>query len=189
MDTEELKRRASGMGTTIPHLAALAFALLITAAVIVFRERLAGLAAYGYVGIFLVSLLGNATVILPAPSILAVLAGGGIFNPIVVGLTAGVGEALGELTGYLAGYGGRAVIENRDLYNRLEGWMRRNGAVTILLLSVLPNPFFDLAGIAAGVLRFPLWHFLLICWAGKTIKSLAIALMGAQSIRLLERFL
>jgi len=177
------------MGARISRPAALAFAVLITATIVVFRERLAGLAAYGYAGIFLVSLLGNATVILPAPSILAVFAGGGVFNPIAVGLIAGVGEALGELTGYLAGYGGRTVIEDRDLYDRLEGWMRRNGMATIFLLSAIPNPFFDLAGIAAGALRFPLWRFLLICWAGKTIKSLAIALMGAQAIRLLERFL
>jgi membrane protein YqaA with SNARE-associated domain len=188
MDEAELKREPPQMGATISRLAALAFAVLITAAIIIFRERLAGLGTYGYAGVFLVSLLGNATVILPAPSILAVFAGGGVFNPLVVGLTAGVGEALGELTGYMAGYGGQAVIENRDLYGRLEGWMRRNGAVTILLLSTIPNPFFDLAGIAAGALRFPLWRFLLICWLGKTIKSLAIALLGAQSIRLLERF-
>jgi membrane protein YqaA with SNARE-associated domain len=177
------------MGTMISHLAALASAVLITGAVLLFRERLAGLAACGYAGIFLISLLGNATLILPAPSILAVFAGGGVFNPIAVGLAAGVGEALGELTGYLAGYGGRAVIEKRALYDRLEGWTRRNGAVTIILLSAIPNPFFDLAGIAAGALRFPLPRFLLFCWAGKTLKSLAIAVMGAQSIRLLGRFL
>ena len=164
------------------------FAVAITLAIFLFRDRLAHFAAYGYPGVFLVSLLGNATVILPAPSLAAVFAMGAVLNPVLVGLVAGVGEALGELTGYMAGYGGRAVIEDRQMYERLEGWMRRNGAATIFVLSVVPNPVFDLAGIAAGVLRFPLWRFLLSCWAGKTIKTTAFALAGYHSISLLERF-
>jgi len=38
---------------------------------------------------------------------------------------------------------------------------------------------FDLAGIAAGALRFPLWKFILLCWLGRTILYIFIALSGA----------
>ena len=76
-----------------------------------FGDQLVDLRGYGYLGVFLISLLGNATVILPVPSLAVVFAGGGVLNPLLVGLVAGVGEPLGELTGYLAGYGGSAVID------------------------------------------------------------------------------
>jgi membrane protein DedA with SNARE-associated domain len=47
---------------------------------------------------------------------------------------------------------------------------------------------FDLAGIAAGVLHYPVWRFLLICFIGKSIKGLALALAGAQWLELFDRF-
>jgi len=109
--------------------------------------------------------------------------------PLLVGLAAGVGEALGELTGYAAGFGGRAVIEDQRAYDRLADWMQRRGGITVFVLSVFPNPFFDLAGIAAGTLRYPLWRFLLVCWLGKTIKTIVVAWAGSQSITLVEQFL
>jgi len=161
-------------------------AVAITLAIVLFRDELARFEHYGYPGVFLISLLGNATVILPAPSLAVVFGMGGVLNPFLVGLVAGVGEALGELTGYLAGYGGQAVVEDWQMSDRLERWMRRNGSATIFVLSAIPNPFFDLAGIAAGALRFPLERFLLSCWVGKTIKTTFFAFVGAQFINTLE---
>lgn len=169
------------------RLGAVVSAVVISLAIATFHDELARFERYGYPGVFLISLLGNATVIFPAPSLAVVFSMGGVLNPLLVGLVAGVGEALGELTGYLAGYGGRAVIENRETYERLERWMQRNGAATILVLSAIPNPIFDLAGIAAGALRFPLARFLLSCWLGKTIKTVTFALIGAQFMDVLER--
>ena len=162
-------------------------AIAITLAIVLFRDELARFERYGYPGVFLISLLGNATVVFPAPSLAVVFGMGGVLNPLLVGLVAGVGESLGELTGYLAGYGGQAVIEDWQMYDRLEGWMQRNGSATIFVLSAIPNPIFDLAGIAAGALRFPLARFLLSCWVGKTIKTVAFAFIGAQFIDVLEK--
>jgi len=183
----ETKATPSKLG--LRPLIAVVLAVVITLVIVAFRDDLARFENYGYAGVFLISLLGNATVILPAPSLAVVFSMGGVLNPLFVGLVAGVGEALGELTGYMAGYGGRAVIEDWQMYHRLERWMQRHGSATIFVLSAIPNPIFDLAGIAAGVLRFPLQWFLLSCWAGKTIKTIAFAFMGAQFIDILERFL
>ena len=171
---------------TFRRILALAVSVAATAVVLLYRDRLAQAGAYGYLGVFVVSLVGNATVIFPVPSLVAVFAGGTALNPLLVGLVAGVAEPLGELTGYLAGYGGSPVIENREMYGRLVGWMRRHGYLTIFVLSAIPNPLFDLAGIAAGALRFPIWRFLLACWMGKTIKATLIAYAGAQSWQLLQ---
>ena len=163
--------------------------LAISVAIFAFRGQFAELAAVGYPGIFLVSFLGNATIVLPAPSLALVFAMGSAFSPLLVGLFAGAGEALGELTGYALGYGGQAVIEDDAAYGRLVAWMQRRGGITVFVLSVIPNPFFDLAGIAAGSLRYPVWRFLLFCWLGKTIKTTLVAWAGSKSIGLVEQFL
>ncbi len=171
------------------RLAALAFSLLITALIVLFRNQLRALAHYGYLGIFLISALGNATVVFPVPSLAVVFAGGGVLNPILVGLVAGLGEPLGELTGYLAGYGGGAVVENGLRFAAIRSWMERRGFLTLFVLSAIPNPLFDLAGIAAGILRYPIGKFLLACWLGKTAKALIIAALGSVSLNLLAPWL
>lgn len=161
----------------------------LSAGIFALRDRFAEMAAVGYPGIFLVSLLGNATIIFPAPSLALVFAMGSALPPLFVGLAAGAGEALGELSGYAAGFGGRAVIENQKTFLRLEAWMKRAGAITIFVLSAIPNPFVDLAGMAAGALRYPVWRFLLACWLGKTLKTTLVAWAGAQSFTLIKPLL
>ena len=152
-----------------------------------YPDRIAQLQGYGYLGAFLISLTLNATVVLPAGNILilAVL-GAALPSAILVGLAGGAGAAIGEITGYMAGYSGRTVVKQKT-YARLESWVKRWGAMTIFLLSVFPFVF-DLAGIAAGVLRFPFWKFLLACWLGRTILYIVIALAGAQGWDIVMRF-
>lgn len=162
-----------------PRVLALLAALAISITIFALRDRIEQIGAYGYPGVFLISLLGSATIVLPAPSLAVVFALGSSLDPILVGLAAGVGEALGELTGYLAGFSGSAVIEDRDRYAQLERLERRYGVWVVFVLSVIPNPVFDLAGIAAGMLKFPLLRFLVACWLGKTIKTTLVALAGA----------
>lgn len=137
---------------------------------------------YGYFGIFLTSLIGNASIALPIPSLFFTFVGGGTFNWVIVGLVSGIGEALGESTGYLAGYGGSAIIENQKLYKRMHYWMEKHGMLTLFTLAVIPNPLFDIAGIAAGASRYGYHKFLFSCWMGKTIKTLIFALAGAYSV-------
>jgi len=161
----------------------------LSVAIFALRKQFAEMAAIGYPGIFFVSLLGNATIVLPAPSLALVFAMGSALPPLFVGLAAGAGEALGELTGYAAGFGGRAVTGDRKTLQRLEAWMERAGGLTIFVLSMVPNPFFDLAGIAAGVLHYPVGRFLLACWLGKTVKTTLVAWAGAQSLTLIKPLL
>jgi membrane protein YqaA with SNARE-associated domain len=189
LPTAEKPEASSFWAGRLFRILVLALVGAISAAIFAFRDQFAQLAAIGYPGIFLVSLLSSATIILPAPSLALVFAMGAALNPVFVGLAAGAGEALGELTGYAAGYGGRAVVESQRAYDVLEEWMRKRGGITIFLLSVIPNPIFDVAGIVAGTLGYPVWRFLLFTWLGKTIKTTAVAFAGAQSITLIEQWL
>ncbi len=170
------------------HQLALArvFAILVVVVISIFiygmREKANELAAYGYPGIFLIALLSNATVMIPAPGIAIVFTMGAVFNPWWVALAAGAGGALGEFSGYLAGFGGQVFIERSPIYQRFTKWMHKYGPLTVFILAALPNPFFDIAGLAAGALKMPWHHFLFWCWLGVTVKMLVFAWGGAYSI-------
>lgn len=168
-------------------LRALAFLFVIALSVLIvlYGNRLVGLGAYGYPGLFLVNLLASATLILPAPGLALALAAGATLNPYLVGLAVGTGSALGELTGYIAGASGRGMVESDPNYPRVSGWMAKKGLWVIFALSIVPNPMFDVAGIAAGTMRIPVWKFLAVTWVGKVIKSTLVALAGAGAMQAL----
>ena len=164
-------------------LLALLLVIAITVGIFYFYKHYPGrveqLKAYGYLAPFLISLTFNATVILPAGNIFIISAfGAALPSATVVGLAGGAGAAIGEITGYMAGYSGRGIAQRSKMYSRVEGWVRRWGAMTIFVMALVPF-IFDLAGIAAGVLRFPFWKFFLLCWLGRTILYIVIALLGA----------
>ena len=143
--------------------------------------RIAELAVYGYLGAFLASLIFNATVILPVGNVLAISTLGAILpSATMVGLAGGAGAAIGEVTGYMAGYSGHGIAQKSQLYRRVEGWVSRWGSVTIFIFALVPF-IFDLAAIAAGVLRFPFWKFFILCWLGRTIAYIVVAFIGAWS--------
>lgn len=167
---------------TLARLMALFVVVALSVFIFSVRDRASELAIYGYPGIFLISFMAYATVLLPAPGVALVFTMGSVFNPIGVALAAGTGAALGELSGYLAGFSGQAVVERVEIYDRLTGWMQRNGSLTVLALAAIPNPFFDLAGVAAGSLKMPILRFLLWCWIGELIKMSIFAFAGAKSI-------
>ncbi len=144
------------------------------------RNRVQELEALGYPGVFLISLLSNATLILPVPGVLFTSAMGAVFNPYLVALAAGTGATLGEITGYMAGFSGQGVIENRKWYDKVTQWMKKFGGITVLVLAFVPNPVFDIAGMVAGALRMPIWKYLIFSWIGKVGKMLLFALGGAQ---------
>jgi membrane protein YqaA with SNARE-associated domain len=176
------ERRQRRRANVPARIAAVILSVGITVGIILLRDRLTDLSLYGYPGIFLINLIGNATIILPAPAFAAVFAAGGALNPVLLGVFAGLGSALGEMTGYLAGVGGRSVIENRGLYDRLEAWMRKAGVFAIFVMAAIPNPVFDVGGMVAGALRMPVPRFLIACWAGKTVRMILVALVGQMLI-------
>ncbi len=187
IETPIQENKKSGIGVSILRIIALILVIGITVYIYSIRDRVEDFAAYGYPGIFIIALMANATVFLPAPGVAVVFAMGSIFNPLGVALAAGTGGAIGELSGYLAGFSGQAIVERTQTYEKIYPWINRYGGWTILVLSAIPNPFFDIAGIAAGIARMPFWKFLLFCLAGQVIKMAIFAYAGAYSIDWLEK--
>ena len=174
--------------TNVLRILALFAVVGVTLYIYSIRDRVEQFAGFGYPGIFLIALLANATILLPAPGVAVIYAMGAIFNPFGVGLAAGLGGTIGELSGYLAGFSGQAVVERMDIYNRIKPWVDKYGGWAILVLSAIPNPFFDVAGIAAGIAKMPLGSFILFSGVGQLIKMTVFALAGHYSISLISTF-
>lgn len=187
-DSAGVRERGRVRKVVIPLLTLLLVVVITLGLFFFYRQypgRFEELKSYGYLGAFLISLIGNATVLLPG-IVLPILSGlgivlfpvAGLVGPIMVGLAGGAGAAIGEIVGYMAGYSGRGIVENNKLYGKLVDWVRRWGTVAIFIFTLVPL-FFDLVGLAAGVLRFPLWKFILVCWLGRTILYIVFVVLAA----------
>ena len=168
----------------VARIALLLAIIVLTVYLISVRNQIRNLEGYGYPGIFLLSILANATVIVPLPGVIITSAMGAVFNPFWVAVAAGSGAAIGELSGYLAGYSGHNVIQRVSQYEKIVNWMNKYGYLTIFILAFFPNPAFDMAGIAAGGLKLPVARFLFWCMLGKICKMLVFAYGGAQIMNL-----
>jgi membrane protein YqaA with SNARE-associated domain len=170
--------------------------ILVTVALVVlvvcFWDQLSAFQNYGYLGAFLISVFGGATIIIPIPMTPVVFALGAIMKPdfapymgpVFVGLAAGLGETVGGLSIYMTGYGGGTALQDmkegkvKSAYLRMVSWVERRGSLALFILSAVVNPFFYPAALAAGALRFGIWRFTFICLIGKTIKGITVAAAG-----------
>jgi len=138
-DVEQSGARKEKLRVIFTRFGGVIFALAITVGIWAFHDQLQAVEKYGYLGIFLISIIGNATIVLPVPTFVVAFAGGAAFeSTIAVAIIAAAGATLGEMTGYLAGTSGKAIVENRDMYERFNAWMQRYGLVRCL--SWPPSP-------------------------------------------------
>ncbi len=156
----------------------LAAAVAIAALAIFAFSRIGSLQGLGYPGIFLISLISSATVFLPLPGFAVVFAMGAYLNPVLVGIAAGVGSGIGEITGYLAGYAGHDAVGRTRAYKSHKRQIEKYGAPAIFALAFLPNPVFDLAGVASGAVKMKWWKFLAATILGKTLRYILVAYAG-----------
>lgn len=171
---------------TIPTKGSLAKAILLISSIVIVAiglslllrcffsaDDLKQFAEYGYLGVFLVTLVSSLSIFLPLPGTVVVLAAADIWNPVLVALIAAIGGTLGEISAYLMGYGGRAFFdeEENEKYQEAERWMEHRGGFAIFLFAIIPFLIFDFIGIAAGVLRYPVKKFLFFTFLGRLPRS------------------
>jgi len=161
-----------------------------------FSANIESLKSYGYAGLFLINVIGAASILLPSPAAASVFGGGALLQDFLgvpafiwVGLVAGLGEAIGEFSGYAAGYGGRLIIQERPAYARIHDWMQKRGFITMFLMSTIPNPVFDIAGLAAGAVQMPVRSFFVAVLSGKIIKNTWIAAAGVLGVGVITQLI
>jgi uncharacterized membrane protein YdjX (TVP38/TMEM64 family) len=154
----------------------------------VFSLSLQSYAPMAYLVVFAVSLLSSSTIFIPTPGTAIVLAAATVWDPVLVGLAAGTGDAIGELTAYWVGYAGEKIMvdEHMPAYRKAARWMDRYGAWAIFGVALVPVVLFDLVGLAAGALKIKWWKFLLATWCGKVPRAIVLCSIGHQLPLLLQ---
>jgi membrane protein DedA with SNARE-associated domain len=155
----------------------------------------------GYIGIFLTNFLPHVTLFFPLPGFAAtghamILWGSDELNPVAVVVIATIAMTAAEFTSYWAGAAGRAIIERRrkaKTGGRLQRWMstaagwtdslmKRAGYPTLFLLSALPNPVFEFAGITAGATRMNFLGFNIAVGLGHLVRVTLLVILGREFI-------
>jgi membrane protein YqaA with SNARE-associated domain len=146
--------------------------------------------SYGYLGVFLISLLGSSSVIIPIPYTVIIFSLGmqrNIFNPFYLAISGGAGSAIGEFVGYFLGYFGRTVISEKQQkkMNYILRLFRRYGAISIFLFALTPLPD-DLLFIPLGIMRYSFLKAFVPCIMGKMLMCFLVAYGGYFSITAIE---
>jgi len=142
---------------------------------------------YGYVGIFLITLIDSATVLFPfpIPSAIFVFSAGAILNPLSIGLFAGLGAAIGEFVGYGLGAGSRRIIK-RKWKNQIDNveklFAKYGGFFVIFIFAATPLPD-DIVGIVSGILKYPVKKYFLAVLLGKIVLNVVLAYAGFYGIK------
>lgn len=158
--------------------------IAISVAMFVFRHEIKALEGWGYVGLFLVALLASAAMFAPVPGLLVLAASAKVMDPLASAMVFAVGASLGELSGYLVGMTGRGVVNKSKWHIRMEYYMNKYGGLTIAVLGFIPNFLIDIAGMVAGALKMPWYHFLFWVFVGKVPKCLLITFGAAWFLKL-----
>ena len=140
----------------------------------------------GYLGVFGFSVLTNAILFLPSGRGAVMVAGAMVLNPLAVAVLTGIGGAIGELTGYALGRSTRKVVKKGKMPAWLNRIAERHMAISILAISIIPNPFVDATGIVAGRVGYPVGRFLAYSMAGKVVQSIVFVYLALWNLSLLS---
>ncbi len=140
-----------------------------------------------YVGVFIISIFGNFTVIFPVPYLFIILLialqpGFTLLDALLLGIVAGAGAAIGETVAWLLGRSQSGSLEESPTGQKIlkiRGQIERGyGGLLIFIYAATPLPD-DILLIALGATKYPLWKALVFCFFGKVALALLITL-GAQ---------
>lgn len=105
--------------TWVGSAVAVCLVAAVTVIVLVFRDEIAGYAAFGYPALFAICALLNCGVFGLSPSGLVAVEMSFVFDPVAAAVVAGCGAGFGELVSYFAGKASDGLVPSRRL-QRLE---------------------------------------------------------------------
>ena len=171
---------------------------------------------YSYLGLFFMGLVTGFSLPMPVPYMIVAFTLGGVLNPALVGASCGLGLGIGGTLLHLTGRGGRKFFPMSSVFGLVNSssgeevppfitrffqrariphviaLAQRRGALVVFLMSVAINPFFAPMAIGMGTLhsrRIRLWKFFIACWAGQTVKCMAIAYAGYLGLGTILRWM
>ena len=148
------------------------------------------LQAYGYLGAFLISVLGSLIPFLPVPYLVPIVLMAKTLDPLLLGVIAGVGGAVGKLTSYGLGRFGRKFLgeERKRKMNVLGKAIGKYGTFAVFLFALTPLPD-DVVYIPVGLTGLNMAKFMLANMLGKIVLSWIVAYTGRLYFDLAGLFL
>ncbi len=136
---------------------------------------------YSYLGVFVLSFIGTASIIIPVPYTLIIftLSLTGQWNSTLLIMAGGLGSALGESTGYALGYFGRRIVseERQRKMTYLVRVFDRYGPVAIFVFALTPLPD-DLLFIPLGMLKYKFYKAFIPSLIGKFLMIFILVNSG-----------
>jgi len=145
---------------------------------------------FGYLGVFIVSLIGATSIFIPIPYTLIIYLLGGFLDPLLIAVAGGFGSAIGEFSGYILGYYGRNLV-SKERQRKMDFMIKifnRYGPIVIFIFALTPLPD-DLLFIPFGILRYPFMKIFIPALTGKFVMNLILAYSGKFSIGLIKDLL
>ncbi len=125
-----------------------------------------------YIGVFVISIFGNFTVIFPVPYTIALIVISVIVpnvNPLMLGLVAGAGACIGETSAWLIGRGSKELLKDSENMNRMKAYVDKGWApLLIFIFAATPLPD-DAFLIVLGIAQYSIWKTLIWCFLGKFV--------------------
>ena len=137
------------------------------------------LAQLGYFGIFIMSLIGASSIIIPIPYTIIIFLIAKQYDPTLLAIAGGTGAALGEFTGYILGFYGQKILseERRRKMEFLVKLFGRYGPLAIFIFALTPLPD-DLLFIPLGILRYKFIKAFIPAILGKMLMVYLLAYFG-----------
>lgn len=161
---------------------ALAFILSVLLIVLTFlsQDRLLHLKTWGLLGVFLLNFFSTATIFVPNFSLATVIAGGSVYNPILVAIIATLGGVLGDSISYLLGHSGKHIFIKREgkFFQAVARIFHKHGLIVIFIFALIPNPIFDALGILAGSTGYNFKKYMVAMFLGRIIRNIFLAYLG-----------
>ncbi len=150
------------------------------------------LEAMGLSGIFAAALLSHATMVARDIFVPAFLALTPLYNPVILGASAGLGGAIGDVVPYLLGLGVAETLVKTNSKSEavVDKWIKKYGLWAVLVVAATPLPDLPVV-MLVGTRRLPLYKLLLLeamgktalysigAWVGGWVFDLLIGAMGS----------
>jgi len=161
-----------------------------------------------YLGLFFTAILAGSPIPIPTPCMALTLALGSKFEPVVIGLIAGLGAAIGSMMVYFSARTGRHFLPslnisdpaNKVYTSRVGKFLQRikipsilkfvnkRGIVGVFLFSIFPNPLLMPILFTLGINRVGAWKVAIACLLGHSVLFLALAFLGHYGLGSLLRY-
>ena len=182
--TAQAAPQKSSRGAIILAVAGVVLTIVMFVAIILLEDQVKVMQQWGYLGAFIISILGGATIIIPVPmlAVVAALASalGTPWEVAILGFSSAAGEVIGALIIYYTGKGAGTAINNpkhsrvQKVFNKMVGFIERRGSWALFAVTFIINPLFYPAAFVCGAIKFRLSKFLIVVIIGKLIKCMTV---------------